>query len=493
MRFSLVMLSGIVLHIGVCAQVFSVRNDHNGALRSEMGFKIFLDPLGYRIVQGGCSTANAFLRICFVDVSNTGVVSEQASYGRDSLSCFPGAANGPTLLFGDSYVCGGTDDGLNDRSVLWRFGSGPDSVWAAQIFPDSVTLTTGRVVRPRSGHLACSGEVWHGGQPGQLFLATVDTSGVLIDLHEYGTSVTNQSWSLDTCYDGGYVLGGDAWFTTVDHDAYVIKTDASGNELWHQYLGGPYRDLFASAIQTQDTNYVVVGGYSTFQSGSTDLLRLYAAKLNNAGGLEWEQQFGTPVSINALYSVSELSDGSFVAAGTYGTAGSMKGVLLHFAANGDSLWMRTYRHPPLDSVFSAHWLNHAVEDTDGSIVATGSCNDGQQDLWVIRVDSFGCLVPGCQLYDHVAEQPALPGEANLSILAYPNPASDQLAISFRSAELPKGSFHLVDATGRTVRSFKPTGHSEEIDLNIRPHPPGLYVLQYADPKGERWAQKIAIE
>lgn len=112
---------------------------------------------------------------------------------------------------------------------------------------------------------------------------------------------------------------------------------------------------------------------------------------------------------------------------------------------------------------------------------------------MIRVDSFGCLVPGCQLYDHVAEQAALPGQEDLHILAYPNPVHDRLAISFRSAATPTGAFRLYDAQGRVIRKFAPGGRSEEIDLDVRPHPPGLYVLHYADRRGTHWSRWIVIE
>lgn len=198
----------------------------------------------------------------------------------------------------------------------------------------------------------------------------------------------------------------------------------------------------------------------------------------------------------AFSSVVELTDGAFVASGIYQEQGPpyrYMGVLMKFASNGDSLWMRTYQHPPLQGSFSVHWLRHSIEDPDGSIVATGSCNDGQQDLWVIRVDSFGCLVPGCQLYDHIAEQPRLPGEPKLNILLYPNPAADRLFISFRSAKPPNGTFRLLDATGREVRTFQPGGQSTEIELDVRPHPPGLYILHYTDRSGTPWAGKFIKE
>lgn len=81
----------------------------------------------------------------------------------------------------------------------------------------------------------------------------------------------------------------------------------------------------------------------------------------------------------------------------------------------------------------------------------------------------------------------------LDILLWPNPASDHLYISFRSTAPANGAFRLFDASGKQVRRFLPGGRSEEIDLDLRTHEPGLYVLVYQDGFGTRWSQRIVIE
>jgi hypothetical protein len=133
-------------------------------------------------------------------------------------------------------------------------------------------------------------------------------------------------------------------------------------------------------------------------------------------------------------------------------------------------------------------LQDVVPEPDGGFTACGNLSDGQQDLWVIRVDSFGCLVPGCQMYDHIAEQ-----ATELHVCIYPNPTSDRLYISFRSGTEPTGIFKVIDSAGSVVRVFSPGGRSEEIDLDVRDLKVGLYLLQYEDVKGKRWAEKFMKE
>lgn len=445
-------------------------------------------------MQGGFPLGVPYFQVAFDSVDPSGVISDAGWLVLDSVASLPGFSNGPTLSGSDLYVFGSTDDGSQDKAVAWRFNEDLEVQWSNEVYADTVDAAIGRMVRVRNGIFAGAGGVWHTGQEGQMILSLIDTSGSLMEVHEYGNSLRNEAWALDTCPDGGYILAGWIQWSTSDYDGQVIKTDASGNQQWIRYLGGPFKDgVHFNVISTSAGEFIVVGTDGVTQSGFTTHYRLYAARLDASGDVVWENRFGDQGIVNGLYSVTELHDGAFLAAGLFDVSGGDEGVLVKFAPNGDSLWMRTYRHPPLDSVFSVHWLHHAIEDPDGSIVAVGDLSDGQQDLWVIRVDSLGCLVPGCQLYDAIAVQPPQPDKPQLNILLHPNPASERLYISFRSAKEPTGEFRLFDAKGMLVRKFKPVGRSEEIDLNVSPHPPGLYVLSYVDRKGERWAERVVIE
>jgi hypothetical protein len=329
------------------------------------------------------------------------------------------------------------------------------------------------------------GSIWHGADEGQVFLAQLDTSGNVLWTHEYGGTYRDEGWSMDTTSDGGFILGGWAQFSDTNYDGYVIKTDSLGNEEWHRYLGGTYRDGFCNVITTANNEYVSVGADAVAQTFQTTVFELFAVRLDAGGSTVWQRNYGTWNTENSLTTAKELPDGSFISCGTYHTGNRTAGALLKFADNGDSLWLRTYVHPPLDSVFNYHTLRDVIQDDEGYFVSCGSTNDGQQDLWVIRVDSFGCLVPGCQQYDNIAER-----GIDLNVLVYPNPASDRVYISFRSATEPSGEFVLLNSAGQAVRRFTPDGRSTEIDLDISTQPSGLYLLQYTDQNGTRWESKI---
>lgn len=471
------------------AQPFSVRHDYAQSSDTDFGVRAFLVGTSFIVVQRGHISPGGVNRLCFTAISGNGTATDVESFGRDSLGCTAGGCNGPTsALGGDIFICGSTDDGTRVAALTWRLSSTHDSLWSVFLFPDTTDNSLGKMVRCRTGMNYSTGGVWHGSASGQVFLAKLDSMGSVAWIREYGTSVRDEGYSLDTTPDGGFILGGHTWLSATNWQGYLVKTDSAGNALWHRYLGGPYKDGWANVVCTADSEYVSVGSYATYQTDNTTNKRLYAARLNADGDVEWERQYAMASEVNELSSVTELADGTFIAPGIYYDTTSYKGVLLRFDQNGDSIWMRTYQHPPLVGVFSVHWLAHAIQTTDGGFVATGSCNDGEQDLWVLKVDSFGCLVPGCQLYDNIAEQ-----GLELNVLAYPNPTRGKLFLSFRSAHQPTGEFILFNSAGADVQRFAPGGSSVEIDYDIGHHPAGMYLLQYQEQGRVKWSQKVIKE
>ncbi len=480
----------VTLAVGsiVCGQSFSTRNDHRNLGLAELGFYLTEHDTGFIILQGGYDTLNGFRRLCFVLSAYDGGVQEFHSFGRDSLSCYVGWASGPAKTTAALFVFGTAYDGNRNSSLYWGFNSVLDSSWSTEVFTESTTASIGNSAAVNGYAQYGIGTLWHDSSEGEIFLVKLDTLGDVLWTREYGGSYRDEGWTIDTTADGGFILGGLAQFNDTNYDAYIIKTDSLGNEEWHRYLGGPYRDGHSNVITTANGEYVNVGKDATDQTFTTTVFKPYAARLSATGSTLWERTYGYWNTENELNTAKELPDGSFISCGTYHTGTRTAGTLLKFAANGDSLWMRTYVHPPLDTIFSYHTLYDVIQDDEGHFVSCGSTNDGQQDLWVIRVDSFGCLVPGCQQFDNIAEQ-----SLNLNILAYPNPTRGTLFLSFRSIHLPVGEFVLFNSAGTMVQRFAPGGASVEIDYDIGHHPSGMYLLQYQEQGAVKWSQKVIKE
>ncbi len=76
--------------------------------------------------------------------------------------------------------------------------------------------------------------------------------------------------------DGGYIIAGTCDTPSNSADIYLIRTDADGDILWENFIGGPDEERGRSIQQTPDGGYILGGQTSSFGNGYEDfwLIRL---------------------------------------------------------------------------------------------------------------------------------------------------------------------------------------------------------------------------
>ena len=78
--------------------------------------------------------------------------------------------------------------------------------------------------------------------------------------------------SLDLTSDGGFILAGYTENRSTGlADAWLIKTDSEGNELWTRAYGGEGDDRIYSVQQTLDGGYILAGYTDSFGAGGKDM------------------------------------------------------------------------------------------------------------------------------------------------------------------------------------------------------------------------------
>jgi K+/H+ antiporter YhaU regulatory subunit KhtT len=107
-----------------------------------------------------------------------------------------------------------------------------------------------------------------GGFGSDLKLVKTDSTGEMVWIKYYGGSSYEYGYSLVESPDGGYVITG--WtesYGAGEDDAYLLKTDATGNLLWEKTFGGFRWDHGRSICAMPDGGYLVVGDSDSYGIG----------------------------------------------------------------------------------------------------------------------------------------------------------------------------------------------------------------------------------
>lgn len=171
--------------------------------------------------------------------------------------------------------------------------------------------------------------------------------------------------------------------TTVSNttQAFLWKTDFSGNILWQRDLGLGTEGW--SVKLTADNSLVTVGIVNDL-SGNQNVMLL---KTDLHGNTDWQQQFGGPFS-DLGKDVIELQDGSFMIVGTTSSIGSGPASMLVIKtdANGNEIWNRSFGGEGLDGGSELVQVNSYEVMLLGF---TGSFGAGDRDVYLQSVSTDG--------------------------------------------------------------------------------------------------------
>lgn len=140
-----------------------------------------------------------------------------------------------------------------------------------------------------------------------LFLIKTDVAGSIL-WSRFFTSSYNFGNSVEQTSDGGYIIAGNSFVSTVNgQDLSLIKTSGNGDTLWTSAFGGTGIDAGTSIQQTEDGGYIVAGKTTSFGTG------FYLLKTDSIGNAACNRQH-LSLAINDS-AVSELSVTSTVSSG----------------------------------------------------------------------------------------------------------------------------------------------------------------------------------
>ena len=167
-----------------------------------------------------------------------------------------------------------------------------------------------------------------------------------------------------------------------------LSLDASsGNvkleKLWNT-IGGPNWDESYSINQTVDGGFILTGRTKSYGKGNFDV---WLIKADGNGSEIWNRTYGGPSDDYAL-GVIQATDNGYVIIGSTASYGNGNNDvwLIKVDPDGNEIWNRTYGGGDTDN-------GRAIEETlDGGFILTGgtySYSNGENDVWIIKTDSEG--------------------------------------------------------------------------------------------------------
>lgn len=330
---------------------------------------------------------------------------------------------------------------------------------------------------------------YHGGS--DIWLVNLNNAGVIQWQKCLGGTGNDYGYTVKQTPDGGYIIAGSTIsidgdvtgyhpsLQGIDPDAWVVKTDSSGNIQWNMCYGGSQGEAASDIIQTTDGGYLVCGStnsndgdVSGYHTNWNNYFDAWAFKISATGVLQWQHCYGG--SDNDRFScLTETADGGYIFAGEaesfdFDVIGNHYDDIWVVKTDtmGNILWQKCLGGSDFE-----YGRIRIRQTTDNGFIVSGqtysddgdvSGNHGMQDCWLVKLAADTILSTENQIPDRMEVQ------------VYPNPAREYVEI-----KLPSSSdvvLVIKDITGKQVYEQK---HYQKKEWRETLHlSPGVYVMQF---------------
>jgi hypothetical protein len=226
----------------------------------------------------------------------------------------------------------------------------------------------------------------------------MDTSGCLFKINNNGELEWYKEYNygefvdkLNGIYvtDDGFLLVGLVGIVAeLYYDGWLVKTDSQGEKEWEKTFGGPNNDVFWGLTQTDNGDCMIVGWTSSYGAGSNDAWLL---RTDGNGNEVWNKTFGEKKYDSSYdYVFDTTNDGGCIIPVTINSGGitGNKTDSWVINANGDGIveWKHIYGGP------EHQYFNGICSTSDGGCIASGisgGWDSSKSDALLVKYAAYG--------------------------------------------------------------------------------------------------------
>ena len=283
------------------------------------------------------------------------------------------------------FIAGGSaGNGTASNAWIVKIDSNGAETWSKTFGASGEDNCTG-ILQTADGGYAFTGRTSSPGtEKSDAWLVKIDSNGNEVWNKTYGIGNHNGADAIAQTGDGGYALTG----VTVSSeggqsDFWIVRTDGTGREIWSRTFGKGVDGRGRAILPTRDGGLLAVGEIQQKSEAETCALLV---KVDENGKELWIRTFGD--GGDRATSVLEAEDGGYVVAGYTLSSGNTNGSvwLAGFDAEGNRIWTRTCGDILEGRGYSVR------EAPDGGYVVAGSAlsaGSGRRGALLIKVDARG--------------------------------------------------------------------------------------------------------
>lgn len=228
----------------------------------------------------------------------------------------------------------------------------PNSTWM-KIYGGDVC---GDVLLADDGGFFIVGNTYELGRGGDICLIRSDSAHQILWTKTYGGDGYDMGYSMIQTNDGCLAIAGQTSSTDAKgKDAYLIKVDQNGNELWSKMFGGPLDEVIFVVRQTADGGYILIGnivdphdivadasaaGYGGYDGRSS----IFLVKTDYEGNEVWSRVHDLKTNVINTRGLPTLDGGYLMMSTiTYFPDSNDDTYLLRVDKEGNQVWSRTWK------------------------------------------------------------------------------------------------------------------------------------------------------
>jgi len=263
-------------------------------------------------------------------------------------------------------------------SNVTKTGSQGEVLWARDY--EEIGISDARQT-PDGGYILAGSSSISGSD--EFCLVKTDGLGDTLWTRTYGGTEHAHASCVQITADGGYIVAGTTTVTPpYVNDAYLVKTDATGDSIWSHAYGGSEYEWVYSVEQTSDGGYVIGCATTSFGAGSGDM---YLVKTDGVGDTLWTRTYGGTGWETACM-IHQTPDSGYILAGVTSSFGSTYALyLVRTDDRGDTLWSLVHVEP-----FNIHAYDFRPTSDQGYIVVGSLYDELWSGLWIAKIspDTF---------------------------------------------------------------------------------------------------------